>query len=214
MPAAAASSTMYCSTGRSTTGSSSFGTALVAGRKRVARPAAGMTALTAALGGGVVRHGPRLSAAAGSRRTWPSRRAADWDPDRVTSDTGSPKSAWRRDLLAARRARSSAERAAADSTLIKTLVGTCRDRAVRTVAAYSPLLTEPGGPLLLPALAEVAAEVLLPVLLPDRDLDWERWGGGCHPSGVGSADLVVVPALAVDHGGSGSAAAAARTTAP
>ena len=47
MPAAAASSTMYCSTGRSTTGSSSFGTALVAGRKRVARPAAGMTALTA-----------------------------------------------------------------------------------------------------------------------------------------------------------------------
>ena len=47
MPAGAASSTMYCSTGRSTTGSSSLGTALVAGRNRVARPAAGMTALTA-----------------------------------------------------------------------------------------------------------------------------------------------------------------------
>src|SRR3954469_10731381 len=47
MPAAAASSTMYWSTGRSTTGNSSLGTALVAGRKRVARPAAGMTALTA-----------------------------------------------------------------------------------------------------------------------------------------------------------------------
>ena len=44
MPAAAASSTMYCSTGRSTTGSSSLGTALVAGRNRVARPAAGITA--------------------------------------------------------------------------------------------------------------------------------------------------------------------------
>ena len=50
MPAAAASSTMYCSTGRSTTGSSSLGTALVAGRKRVARPAAGITALTARVG--------------------------------------------------------------------------------------------------------------------------------------------------------------------
>src|SRR4051794_25194944 len=38
---------MYCSTGRSTTGSNSLGTALVAGRNRVARPAAGITALTA-----------------------------------------------------------------------------------------------------------------------------------------------------------------------
>ena len=47
MPAAAASSTMYCSTGRSTTGRSSLGTALVAGRNRVARPAAGITAFTA-----------------------------------------------------------------------------------------------------------------------------------------------------------------------
>jgi hypothetical protein len=47
IPAAAASSTMYCSTGRSTTGSSSLGTALVAGRKRVASPAAGITAFTA-----------------------------------------------------------------------------------------------------------------------------------------------------------------------
>ena len=44
-PARAASSTMYCSAGRSTTGSSSLGTALVAGRKRVPIPATGMTAL-------------------------------------------------------------------------------------------------------------------------------------------------------------------------
>ena len=46
-PARAASSTMYCSAGRSTTGSSSFGTALVAGRKRVPIPATGMTAFRA-----------------------------------------------------------------------------------------------------------------------------------------------------------------------
>ena len=53
-PARAASSTMYCSAGRSTTGSSSLGTALVAGRNRVPIPATGMTALVADAGGRAV----------------------------------------------------------------------------------------------------------------------------------------------------------------
>ena len=44
-PAATASSTTYWMAGLSTTGSISFGIAFVAGRKRVPRPAAGMTAL-------------------------------------------------------------------------------------------------------------------------------------------------------------------------
>src|SRR5690242_1368041 len=44
-PADTASSTTYWMAGLSTTGSSSLGTALVAGRNRVPRPAAGMTAL-------------------------------------------------------------------------------------------------------------------------------------------------------------------------
>src|SRR6266571_6745361 len=44
MPAATASSTTYWIAGLSTTGSISFGCAFVAGRKRVPRPAAGMTA--------------------------------------------------------------------------------------------------------------------------------------------------------------------------
>ena len=43
-PAATASSTTYWMAGLSTTGSISFGIALVAGRKRVPRPATGMTA--------------------------------------------------------------------------------------------------------------------------------------------------------------------------
>src|SRR3954471_636904 len=88
MPAAAASSTMYCRTGRSTTGNSSLGTALVAGRNRVARPAAGMTALTArrpvACAFGVIEvtapslrscpgYDVRLSAACLPRRLWPTR---------------------------------------------------------------------------------------------------------------------------------------------
>ncbi len=45
MPAWTASSTTYWMAGLSTTGSISFGWALVAGKKRVPRPAAGMTAL-------------------------------------------------------------------------------------------------------------------------------------------------------------------------
>ena len=48
MPARTASSTTYWMAGLSTTGSISLGWALVAGRKRVPRPAAGMTALVTA----------------------------------------------------------------------------------------------------------------------------------------------------------------------
>ena len=44
MPAATASSTIYCITGRSTMGSISFGTVLVTGSIRVPSPAAGITA--------------------------------------------------------------------------------------------------------------------------------------------------------------------------
>src|SRR5690348_11288804 len=44
MPAAAASSTAYWRSGRSTIGSISFATALVAGKKRVPSPATGNTA--------------------------------------------------------------------------------------------------------------------------------------------------------------------------
>ena len=45
MPARTASSTTYWMAGLSTTGSISLGCALVAGRNRVPRPAAGITAL-------------------------------------------------------------------------------------------------------------------------------------------------------------------------
>src|SRR3546814_19118007 len=45
IPASRASSTAYWISGRSTTGSISLGIALVAGRKRVPRPATGKTAL-------------------------------------------------------------------------------------------------------------------------------------------------------------------------
>src|SRR5438067_3514536 len=50
MPAPTASSITYWIVGLSTTGSISFGCALVAGRNRVPSPAAGMTALVTAMG--------------------------------------------------------------------------------------------------------------------------------------------------------------------
>jgi hypothetical protein len=69
MPERTASSTTYWMAGLSTTGSISLGWALVAGRKRVPRPAAGITALrtaliepVASLGVSLVPWSPRRSA--------------------------------------------------------------------------------------------------------------------------------------------------------
>ncbi|BFU42224.1 hypothetical protein KRMM14A1004_04610 [Krasilnikovia sp. MM14-A1004] len=90
-----------------------------------------------------------------------------------------------------------------------------------TVTAYVPIGAEPGGPDLPEALSRAlpaGAELLLPVLLDDGDLDWARYTGPDslrpgprglrEPAGprlgvtaITAADLVVVPALAVDRAG-------------
>ena len=87
-----------------------------------------------------------------------------------------------------------------------------------TIAAYYSVGTEPDTRGLVYALWKRGTYVLLPVLLPDYDLDWASYEGpdslaaGPHgllqpteaPRGVSavtSADLVIVPALAVDHDG-------------
>ena len=84
------------------------------------------------------------------------------------------------------------------------------------VAAYLSVGTEPGTAALLAALAARQVEVLLPVLLPDGDLDWALAGDGVGPGphglleptgerlgrdAVAACRLVVVPALAVDRAG-------------
>ena len=87
-----------------------------------------------------------------------------------------------------------------------------RAGATGPVAAYASLGAEPAtGPLL-----AALPDVLLPVLLPDGDLDWARWAGELVPGArgtaappgprlgrdaVGACALVVVPALAVDRAG-------------
>ncbi|QDQ12059.1 5-formyltetrahydrofolate cyclo-ligase [Streptomyces spectabilis] len=89
----------------------------------------------------------------------------------------------------------------------------------RTVAAYVSVGSEPGTRALLDTLHARGTRVLLPVLLPDNDLDWAAYDGPAslarvqhsgkmallEPSGprlgpdaVLEADAVLLPGLAVD----------------
>lgn len=133
------------------------------------------------------------------------------------------KSGIRARILAARRQLPHGVRAAADLSTVGYLCALITTIRAKTVAAYSPLASEPGGALprgvsLPGSLAATGARVLLPVLRDDLDLDWAAFAGTLVPSAPGSAllqppgerlgldaiagaDLVVVPALAVDRGG-------------
>jgi 5-formyltetrahydrofolate cyclo-ligase len=92
----------------------------------------------------------------------------------------------------------------------------------RTVAAYVSVGSEPGTLALLDALRARGVRVLLPVLLPDNDLDWGEYetraalarvrhggrmalhepaGERLGPDAVTGADVVLLPGLAVDERG-------------
>jgi 5-formyltetrahydrofolate cyclo-ligase len=123
----------------------------------------------------------------------------------VDDDGGTPaarKQSLRAELLAARRARRPADleldRAAVRNHVLDRLDGQ------GVVAAYVPLRTEPGSVKLLDALRAIGVKVLVPETLADRDLDWTEWGGTGRrlgPEAVGTAGLVLVPALAVARDG-------------
>jgi 5-formyltetrahydrofolate cyclo-ligase len=125
-------------------------------------------------------------------------------------------------LLAARRSRSDVDNADAGvrATLADLVAGAFVTGASAigrgTVAAYVPMPGEPGGPSLPSDLAAAGVRLLLPVLLPDLDLDWAEYAGALvparyglreppgprlGPAAIGSAALVVVPAVAVDRRG-------------
>src|SRR5262249_15692017 len=87
----------------------------------------------------------------------------------------SDKAAVRARMLAARRGLAPAVRARADAALVRAAVEAAR--GCTRVAAYAPMPGEPGGPDLVPALAAVVGELLLPVLRPNRDLDWAAYDG-------------------------------------
>jgi len=131
------------------------------------------------------------------------------------------KVALRNRLLAARRSKTPESLASAAAAVLSTLEDLVRRESPTVIAAYVPLGSEPGGPNLPGVLREAlpsTSSLLLPVLLPDGDLDWAPYDGPAsltpgargllEPSGprwgataISRADLVVVPALAVDRRG-------------
>lgn len=124
---------------------------------------------------------------------------------------GTDKPSLRRALLSRRAALPAAESARAGQAAVDALLPGATGR----VAAYLSVGGEPSTAALLAALAG-HVEVLLPVLLPDGDLDWALAGAGTAPGPHGLLEptgprlgrdaladctLVVVPALAVDRTG-------------
>ncbi|MFD5421501.1 5-formyltetrahydrofolate cyclo-ligase [Streptomyces sp. NPDC127069] len=132
------------------------------------------------------------------------------------------KAALRRELLAARRSLSPESRRTAASALARSALALPELAGARTVAAYVSVGAEPGTRELLDALRDAGKRVLLPLLLPDNDLDWAAYEGpgslaeAAHPGkmrllepsgpplgpqAVTGADAVLLPGLAVDRRG-------------
>ena len=105
----------------------------------------------------------------------------------------------RDDLLQRRRARSAEAIEAARAAVRTAVLERAAAERWTAVAAYLPLRTEPGSHELLDGLVQLGMRVLVPVTMPDHDLDWVQLPGDV-PLGtdaIAGADAVLVPALAV-----------------
>lgn len=126
------------------------------------------------------------------------------------------KVAVRDQLLAARRRMSLTEVGRAASAIASHLLASQEVRRAATVAAYVSVGSEPGTTALLDGLRALGKRVIVPVLQPSSDLDWAVYTGALvsarrgllEPSGpalgvdaVATADLVLVPGLAVSPAG-------------
>jgi len=124
----------------------------------------------------------------------------------------------RRRITAARAAMPAAERTAAGRLIRDQVLGLPEVAAAGTIAAYYSVGTEPDTRSLVFAFWKRGSYVVLPVLLPDGDLDWASYEGPDSlapgprgllqpvepvrgPGTVARADIVLVPALAVDTSG-------------
>lgn len=126
------------------------------------------------------------------------------------------KAASRARCVSARSQMTPLERGRAASELARTVPALLATLPPGPVAAYASVGTEPGTSALLGALLDGPRAVLLPLLLPDGDLDWAVFAGDLRPGprglleppgqplgpgAVGHCALVLVPALAVDRSG-------------
>jgi 5-formyltetrahydrofolate cyclo-ligase len=129
---------------------------------------------------------------------------------------GAQKIALRDRLLTERRRRSLLELREGADALAGHLLAAPEVRRAATVACYVSVGTEPGTGPLLELLTDAGRRVMLPVLLPDGDLDWalhtgpllparrgllEPPGPRLGPDTVATADVVLVPGLAADRTG-------------
>jgi 5-formyltetrahydrofolate cyclo-ligase len=128
------------------------------------------------------------------------------------------KTALRDQLVTARGRRRLLEVSEAARAIAELLAQTPEVRRAATVAAYVSIGTEPGTGPLLDLLTAAGKRVILPVLLPDNDLDWAVYRGpdDLMPAGrglleppgphlgvdaVATADVVLTPGLAVGRTG-------------
>lgn len=124
------------------------------------------------------------------------------------------KAQLRRGFAAARAARTPSELDDARARVRAHVMSRAVTEGWRAVAAYLPLRTEPGSTQLLAALCDGDVDVLVPVVLPDRDLDWTRWvedgpGDPMAPApgptlgrdAIAGVDAALVPAFAVSPSG-------------
>jgi 5-formyltetrahydrofolate cyclo-ligase len=135
-------------------------------------------------------------------------------PPDPTPGAGPAKLALRDQLTTARKRLSVAELGVYSRGLAGHLLAAPELTGAATVAAYVSIGSEPGTSWLLDGLARRGTRVLLPVLLPDGDLDWAPYGGDdalasgrlglLEPAGerlgveaIAGADAVLVPGLAV-----------------
>ena len=128
------------------------------------------------------------------------------------------KDDWRRTLLERRRSLPETTRSADSSGLCAGVLRWIRDQGFTTVCAYVPVGEEPGTPELLDELRAAGCRVLLPIVVRRSPLNWAEYTGPdslepagygllepsgprLGPEGVGLAEAILVPALAVDRRG-------------
>jgi 5-formyltetrahydrofolate cyclo-ligase len=134
------------------------------------------------------------------------------------ADLAARKARLRAAALAGRRELGAPARADAGRRLRDAVLETPQAQLAGVVAAYVSVGSEPDTRGLIFALWKRGTYVLLPLLLADNDLDWASYEGpeslvpgprgllepGEPPRGAGavtSADMIIVPALAVDRRG-------------
>jgi 5-formyltetrahydrofolate cyclo-ligase len=120
--------------------------------------------------------------------------------------------------VTARNRRSLVEVGEAARAIAGHLLATTEVRRAATITAYVSIGTEPGTTQLLEDLVEIGKRVILPVVLPDLDLDWSVYHGPTslaparmgllEPAGprlgvdaVATADVLLIPGLAASPAG-------------